>query len=134
MFGTPSPRRSAIWRRSCSCLDGLEASLLAAVDAGRAPGELDSFLDERALHPVPATVRTLLHDVETRAGQIRDLGTQRVLECADPSVATLLAQDRSLRGAVHPARRAAPMLDLTGESKAQPTLRKLGYPLGPTTP
>ena len=45
-----------------------KASLLAAVDAGRAPGELGSFLDQRALHTVPATVRRLLDDVETRAG------------------------------------------------------------------
>ena len=34
------------------------ASLLAAVDAGRAPGELGAFLDERAVHAVPATVHT----------------------------------------------------------------------------
>ena len=73
-------------------------SLLAAVDAGRAPGELGSFLDERAVHAVPATVHRLLADVEARAGQVRDLGTRRVLECAEPSVATLLAQDRSMRG------------------------------------
>ena len=59
------------------------ASLLAAVDAGRAPGELGSFLDERAVHAVPATVQRLLADVEARAGQVRDLGTRRVLECAD---------------------------------------------------
>ena len=54
--------------------------------------------------PVPATVHRLLADVEARSGQVRDLGTRRVLERVDPSVATLLAQDRSLRGAVQPAR------------------------------
>jgi hypothetical protein len=73
------------------------ASLLAAVDAGRAPNELGTFLDERAVHSVPATVH-LLTDVETRAGQVRDLGTRRLIECAEPSVATLLAQERSMRG------------------------------------
>jgi Helicase conserved C-terminal domain len=82
----------------------LTTSLLAAVDAGRAPGELRGFLDERAVHPVPATVHRLLADVEARSGQVRDLGTRRVLERVDPSVATLLAQDHSLRRAVHPAR------------------------------
>jgi hypothetical protein len=94
------------------------ASLLAAADAGRAPGELASFLDERAVHAVPGTVRRILADVEARAGQVRDLGTRRVLECAEPSVATLLAQDRSMRGCAH---------------KARAVMRKLGYPLGPTT-
>ena len=54
------------------------ASLLAAADAGRAPGELVCFLDERAVHAVPGTVRRILADVEARAGQVRDLGTRRV--------------------------------------------------------
>ena len=108
-------------------------SLLAAVDAGRAPGELGTFLDERAAHAVPATVHTLLADVETRARQIRDLGTRRVLECADPSVATLLAQGRSLRGLCIRLGERHLMLDPAGEPKARAALRKLGYPLGPTT-
>jgi hypothetical protein len=108
-------------------------SLLAAVDAGRAPGELRGFLDERAVHPVPATVHRLLADVEARSGQVRDLGTRRVLECADPSVATLLAQDRSLRGLCNRLGERHLMLDPAGEPKARAALRKLGYPLGPTT-
>ena len=109
------------------------ASLLAAVDAGRAPGELGGFLDARAVHAVPATVHRLLADVEARAGQVRDLGTRRVLECADPSVATLLAQDRSLRGLCTRLGERHLMLDPAGEPKARAALRKLGYPLGPTT-
>jgi hypothetical protein len=109
------------------------ASLLAAVDAGRTPAELGGFLDERAMHTVPATVRRLLDDVEARAGQVRDLGTRRILECADASIATLLAQDRSLRGLCIRLGERHLMLDPAGEPKARAALRKLGYPLGPTT-
>ena len=109
------------------------ASLLAAVDAGRAPGELESFLDERAVHAVPATARRLLADVAARAGQVRDLGCRRVLECAEPSVATLLAQDRSLRGLCTRLGERHLVLDPAGEPKARAALRKLGYPMGPTT-
>jgi hypothetical protein len=109
------------------------ASLLAAVAAGRAPGELGSFLDERAVHAVPATVRRLLADVEARAGQVRDLGTRRVLECTDASTATLLAQDRSLRGLCSRIGERHLLLDPAGEPKARAALLKLGYPLGPTT-
>ena len=108
-------------------------SLLAAVDAGRAPGELRGFLEARAVHAVPATVHRLLADVEARGGQVRDLGTRRVLECADPSVATLLAQDRSLRGLCTRLGERHLILDPAGEPKARAALRKLGYPLGPTT-
>jgi hypothetical protein len=106
-------------------------SLLAAVHAGRAPAELGALLDEHAVHAVPATVHTLLADLETRAGQIRDLGTHRVLECADPSVATLLAQDRSPRGLCIRLGERHLMLDPAGEPKARAALRKLGYPVGP---
>lgn len=109
------------------------ASLLSAVDAGRAPGELGAFLDERAAHAVPGTVHRLLADIEARATQVRDLGTRRVIECADASVATLLAGDRSLRGLCTRLGERHLMLDLAGEAKARTALRKLGYPLGPTT-
>jgi hypothetical protein len=108
-------------------------SLLAAVDSGRAPGELRGFLDERAVHAVPATVHRLLADVEDRTGQVRDLGVRRVLECADASVATLLAQDRSMRGLCTRLGERHLILDPAGEPKARAALRKLGYPLGPTT-
>src|SRR3954447_18624660 len=70
------------------------ASMLAAVDpgrapggrgafpGGRAPGELAAFLAERAAHGVPPAVCTLLDDVEARAGRVCDLGLHRVVECA----------------------------------------------------
>lgn len=109
------------------------SSLLAAVDAGRAPGELGRFLDDRAVQAVPATVRRLLDDVEARAGQVRDLGACRVLECADAGVATLLAQDRSMRGLCTRLGERHLMLDPAGEQKARTALRKLGYPVGPAT-
>jgi hypothetical protein len=87
----------------------------------------------RAVHAIPTTFRTVLADVEVRAGQIRDLGAQRVLECADAGVATLLAQDRSLCGLCTRLGERHLMLDPADEPKARATLRKLGYPLGPTT-
>jgi hypothetical protein len=107
------------------------SSLLAAVDAGRAPGEFATFLADRAVHDVPGTVRTLLDDVAARAGQVRDLGTFRIVECADPSVATLLARDRSLRGLCTQLGERHLMLDPVGEPKVRTAMRKLGYALGP---
>src|SRR6185503_3204790 len=95
------------------------ASLLAAVDGGRLPDEFSSFLDERAVHAVPATVRSLLADVEARAGQVRDLGARRVLECADAAVATLLARDRSMRGLCTRVGERHLMLEPAGEQKAR---------------
>jgi Helicase conserved C-terminal domain len=103
-------------------------SLLTAVDAGRAPGELRGFLDERAVHAVPATIHTLLTDVEARAGQVRDLGTRRILECADPSVAALLTQDRSLRGLCTRLGERHLMLDPAGEPEGPRSLAQARLP------
>jgi hypothetical protein len=80
---------------------------------------------------VPATVRTLLDDVAARAGQVRDLGTFRIVECADASVATLLSRDRSLRGLCTQLGDRHLMLDPLGEPKVRTAMRKLGYALGP---
>ncbi|WP_214368697.1 helicase-associated domain-containing protein [Pseudonocardia sp. H11422] len=107
------------------------ASLLAAVDAGRMPGELASFLTERARHGLPATVRTLLDDVEARSRQVRDLGMQRIVECADAGVATLVAQDRALRRYCTRIGDRHLMIAPDGDVKVRTALRKLGYALGP---
>lgn len=110
------------------------ASLLAAADAGRAPGELAAFLGDRATPGVPGPVRTLLDDVEARTRQVRDLGMRRVLECADAHVATLLERDRTLRGLCTRIGERHLLLDPAGEPKARGALRRLGYPLGPAAP
>ncbi len=109
------------------------ASLIAAVDVGRTPGELTTFLNERAVHGIPATVRQLLADVEDRTRCVRDLGLVRVIECADAAVAVLLSRDRTLRGLCSRIGERHLMLDPANEPKVRAALRKLGYPTGPTT-
>jgi hypothetical protein len=74
-----------------------------------------------------------LADVEARAGQVRDLGPVRVIECAESSIATLLVQDRSMRGLCTRLGERHLMLQPAGEQRARAALRKLGYPVGPTT-
>jgi Helicase conserved C-terminal domain len=107
------------------------ASLLAAVDAGRSPGELAAFLADRAAHGVPAAVRRLLDDVEARAGRVRDLGLKRVVECADAQLATLLARDRALGPRCTRVGARHLLIDPADEAEARAVLRKLGHPLGP---
>jgi Helicase conserved C-terminal domain len=106
------------------------ATLLSAIDAGRAPAELATFLAERAASGVPPVVRTLLDDAETRAGRVRDLGLRRVVECADEQVATLLERDRTLRGLCTRVGERHLVIDPAVEAKARAALLKLGYPLG----
>jgi hypothetical protein len=77
-------------------------SLLSAIDAGRELAEFTTFLTQRTEHELPSTLSTLIADVHRRAGQLTDLGHARVLECADPATAALIAHDRSLRPLCHP--------------------------------
>jgi hypothetical protein len=73
-------------------------SLLAAVDAGRQPGEFAVFLMARTAQPeLPGTLSTLLDEITERARRLTDLGQVRLIECADPALATLISHDRKLR-------------------------------------
>lgn len=106
-------------------------SLLAAIDAGRSLDDLSSFLTERAAHDIPVTVRSLLDDVIARSRQVRDLGLHRVVECADAALATLLANDRSLRAHCTRIGDRHLLIAVGGEAKVRTALRKLGYAMGP---
>lgn len=73
-------------------------SVLAAVDAGRQPGDFAVFLRARAAQAeLPGTLLTLLDEIAEQAGRLTDLGQVRLIACADPALATLISHDRKLR-------------------------------------
>ena len=77
---------------------------------------------------LPGTVRTLLDDLEKRAGQLRDLGTVRMIECADAETARMLLLDPKLKTLCEAAgKRGLVFRDVESQVRAQ--LRKLGYVL-----
>lgn len=102
-------------------------SLLGALDAGRDPAELAAFLTGRADTGLPGTLRTLLDDMTRRAGRLTDLGLVRVIECADPAVAALIANDRTLRGLCRPLGDRHLAVSPEAEPRFRTALRKLGY-------
>ena len=73
------------------------AKVLTAVEEGMPLEELGDFLAARGGKPLPQTVRVFLDDMKSRAGQLRDLGLARMIECADPALARQLAGDPQLR-------------------------------------
>lgn len=77
-------------------------SLLTAIDSGRDLAEFTAFLARRTGHEPPDTLNTLVADVHRRAGQLTDLGHVRLIECADPATAALIAGDRTLRSLCRP--------------------------------
>lgn len=85
------PRSEGVWALE-------QRKLLAAVGRGAGIEGLERFLRDRAAASVPDTVLALLDEVRRRLGRLTDLGTVRLLECADPHLARQLANDRHLRG------------------------------------
>jgi hypothetical protein len=70
------------------------AKALAAIDAGRDLGELATFLDSRADHQLPQTVTEFLTDLAGRTSRLSNGGLVHLIECADPTLAVMIARDR----------------------------------------
>lgn len=85
------------------------------------------FLRERAAHELPATLLTLVDDVTAPAGRLRDAGLVRLVECADPALATLSAHDRRLRSLCMPAGGRHLAVPVEHEPDFRKALRALGY-------
>jgi len=69
------------------------ASLLAGMVGGRSLDDLHRLLDGASLGPVPETVTRLLSDAAARGSALSDRGVVRLVECADPTTAALVARD-----------------------------------------
>ncbi|MBP2331024.1 hypothetical protein JOF56_011409 [Kibdelosporangium banguiense] len=106
------------------------SKLHTGLDAGRDLTEFVTFLTERSAHELPNTLTTLVEDVTRRAGQLRDLGRARVIECADPAVAALIARDRGLRSLCSLVGDRHLAVSEEHELKFRKALVKLGYVLG----
>jgi hypothetical protein len=107
------------------------AKILAAVEEGLNVKELTDFLSAKSSEPLPQTVRVFLEDLQQRAGQLRDLGMARLVECADAVVAQLLVRDRRLRDLVQLAGERCLVFRSSDETAVRRGLRELGYMLPP---
>lgn len=111
-----------------------EATLLAAVDAGRSLDQLRDFLADRVTYELPNAVTTLLADVAVRAGRLRNLGVVRLVECVDPALAALIAGDRRLRGLCQLVGDRHLAVAIDREPEFRKRLRALGHILPTETP
>lgn len=111
-----------------------EATLLAALGVGRDLNQLRQFLTARATYELPSPVTTLLADVEARAARLRNLGVVRLIECADPALAALIAGDRRLRGRCQLVGDRHIAITVDREPEFRKALQALGYVLAPDTP
>jgi hypothetical protein len=114
----------AVWRLTA-------AKILSVLEQGGSLDELTEFLAARAAAPLPQTVQVFLDDLRRRAGQLRDLGLARLVECADAALAQMLANDSQLRGKCQPAGERGLVFRAVDEAAVRKALRRLGYLLPP---
>lgn len=107
--------------------------MLSAIDSGRELSEFTAFLTQRAGQELPNVLSTLIGDVQSRAGQLTDRGHVRIIECADPTTAVLIANDRTLRALCFRVGETHLDVPLDNEMKFRKALLKLGY-VGPQWP
>jgi hypothetical protein len=111
----------------------LEAGkLLAATEEGRSVGEILEFLSARSAAPLPDTVVRLLEDVAERCVRVRDRGLARLIECADPALAALIANDTRTRKHCMRAGERHLVVPAASETAFRRTLREVGYLLAPS--
>jgi hypothetical protein len=101
--------------------------ILTAVEDGLKIDEITEFLENHSADPIPATVATLLADLRDRAGRLRDMGTARMIECADAETAQLLVLDAKLKTLCLLAGKRTLVFRESDESAVRSRLRKVGY-------
>lgn len=106
-------------------------SVLTALGAGRQVRELAAFLHEESATGVPPTLARLLDDAEARARVVRDEGVVRLISCADPASAALVARDRRAGRYCRLIGDRYLAVPLDQEAKFRAALPAVGYPLVP---
>jgi hypothetical protein len=101
--------------------------LLAAIEAGRPVDEIRKFLASRSGAPIPDTVARLLVDVADRSVKVHDLGLARLIECTDPALAALIANDSRTRRHCMRAGERHLVVPTSSEAAFKRTLREVGY-------
>lgn len=114
----------AVWRLTAP-------RILQVLEGGGSLDELEEFLAARSQGPLPQTARVFLDDLRRRAGRLRDLGTARVIECADAETARMLAADPLLREKCQLAGDRQLVFRMDDEAAVRKALRRLGHILAP---
>ena len=101
--------------------------LLAAIEEGRPVEEIQEFLTARSSTAIPNTVSRLLGDVADRSAKVHDRGFARLVECADPALAALIANDSRTRKHCMRAGERHLVVPASSEAAFKRALREVGY-------
>lgn len=104
-----------------------QSKLLAVIEEGRSVDEIREFLTARSCVAIPDTVARLLDDAAERSTKMHDQGLARLVECADPALAALIAHDSRTRKHCMLAGERHLVVPSSSESAFKRTLRDVGY-------
>jgi hypothetical protein len=123
------PISDSVWK-----LDS--GKLLDAVSQGRNINELKDFLVANSGADLPKTVVKVLTDLQARTSSLQDLGTARLVRCADSALAIVIANDARTKAFCFLADQPAAMtagkpcylvVPIATEVKFHNALKKIGY-------
>jgi Helicase conserved C-terminal domain len=112
----------AVWRLT-------RQQLLDAHAQGHSIDELERFLGRLSGEPLPETVKQLLADIQARANSLTKRGTAILIDCADPALAALIANDSRTKKYCLLAGERSLVVPIEAETKFRNALQKLGYSL-----
>ena len=98
-----------------------------STEDGRSVDEIREFLAARSGAPLPDTVGQLLADVADRGARVHDRGLARLIECAEPALAVLIANDTRTRTHCMRAGERHLVVAAASEAAFRRALRELGY-------
>ncbi len=101
--------------------------LLSALEAGSKISNLQEFLEARSGQKLPKTVAQLLTDINYRSCRLQDKGTARLIECAEATLAILIANDARTKPYCLLAGDRYLIIPVESETRFRSALRKLGY-------
>jgi hypothetical protein len=116
-----------VWRLDASML-------LSAVEQGRSVDEIREYLEARSGAPLPDTVVQLLEDSAGRCKRVHDRGMARIVECDEPSLAALVANDPRTRNYCMRAGDRHLVVPSSSESAFKRNLLEVGYLLAAGEP
>lgn len=108
--------------------------IFSAVEQGRSVGEIREFLEARSSAPLPKTVVQLLEDSAGRCKRVHDRGTALIVECDEPALAALIANDSRTRSYCMRAGDRHLVVPKSSDSAFKRNLRDIGYLLAPGEP
>ncbi|PZO45288.1 MAG: hypothetical protein DCF17_02030 [Shackletoniella antarctica] len=102
---------------------------LKAAEAGHSLQEFYDFLTQASAEALPQTVEQFFADCRSRSQSLQDQGMARLIECADATLAALIAHDSRTKKYCQLAGERHLVVLLDDETRFRNGLRKLGYSL-----